>query len=346
MALVLFWLKIAFKRIAGLVKTSPAVTIAVWIAARSNAVILLENSRFAVIAGILFSAGLLTSLKKYDTIAVLMRYAKSGTVNSGILNIYFLQRALLNTIPLLFFDGLILCGTFKTAMTAYLPAITLLGILCSFYLLRVKHKYYLIRSKSKKRARINSRIKSILYDYCTPSFMLSTALSIGIIIAILGELIKNSNLLNEMRYPSLFFVYLLIPFGFGCMGVIDSVPNINWRFYAIVCPKDFRHHFNIAFFFLIALFGVFILAFFGILVSFDIRFLPKYLFTLVAILLFSINTAYSSGQMLVKIFCCLTLIGGTLWLGVFNAYLLPVVLLPLWYTFWKAKQDYKDWYRL
>jgi hypothetical protein len=351
MILTLFWLKIVLKRIVGLAKTSPLVSVAVIIGVavllRSKAVIPLQNSLFAGITCVLFCAGLLTSLKRRDAITHLTRCAKSGNSNAEILTKYFLRRAVLNAFPLLLFDGLILRGTFKTSMTVYLPGAAFFCILFSFCLLRIRHTYYRGGGKLKKLIAVNPRVKSILHDYATPSFMLSAALSIGFMLNILGELvIKNNRLLAEMRHPSLFFVYPLIALGLGCMGIIDAVPHINWRFYAFACPKEYGHHFKTAFLFLIALFGAFILAFIGMLIWFDLRLLPKYLFTLAVILLFPINAAYSSGRMPVKIFGCFAFTGGALWLGIFNAYLLPIVLLPLGYTFWKAKQDYKDWYTL
>ncbi|GHV33498.1 hypothetical protein AGMMS4952_25420 [Spirochaetia bacterium] len=345
MALLLFWLKIAVKEIINLFKTSPIVIIGAmiiifaFIVGGQDTVITVNQEIFIAIVSILFFIGLVVSIKKYDTIPTLTLYAKSNNTNRRIYNTFFLKQSLINNAPLLVFDFIVLKGIVKTDYALCLPIVTVVSIVCLSVLMRVRHKQgsnKIITAGNNSR-HINPRIKSALSDYCTPGFIQEALLSIAFFIIVV---------VHEKEYQPPFFMGLLLVLALGFMGVLDSIPHINWPFYAIVSSKKFRYYYRRTFLFLTGFFCLLIGSFICLVLLYDPHSVIKYCYIILALLSFAINVSLSTGSMLIKCFTMVIVTFLTLWICSLNAYLLLLLIIPLGITYLKAKNEHGDRYLL
>jgi hypothetical protein len=351
-SLPLFWLKIAAKEAAALFKTSPIVIIwaaiitAAFMVGGKDAAIRLNGRAFAITVSFLFFAALLVSTEKYDIVPRLILYAKSDSPNRIVGLTFFAEKAIANNVVLLVFDLIVFRGILKTEYALYLPWATLLSAACSFACMVLRNKFAAtkIAAGRKDTVRIYPLVKGALHDYCAPGFVQEAALSFGLFIALMLELANSKTPLSEAEYPPAFFMLLLLILAIGFMGLIDSAPHINWKFYAILSSRSFKHHMMRTIIFLSVFFGLMVLSLIVMAARHDLRSLAKYLYIVLALLLFSTTVAFSMGSALIKCFGMAIFAFFAVWLCGFNAYLLWLLLIPMGISFVKAKNDHGDWY--
>jgi hypothetical protein len=199
-----------------------------------------------------------------------------------------------------------------------------------------------IKKVRLKKNKINPLIiiKSALNEYITPDFLILTIVSISLFIIVLIEF-TGYNLLKEIRIQ--FFIYALIAFSIGFAGIVDSIYNINWLFRAIINVNDFKYHFKRTVFFLLSIFGVFLLLFIlsGGFVNYGLLF--KYLYCLCIILTVTINIAFSRSNILIKFIIISINIMFTIWISTLNSSFLLFLFIPLIISYIKVKSEYMEW---
>jgi hypothetical protein len=345
MALLVFWLKIAVKETISLFKTSPIVIIgamvliAAFLAGGRDAVLTLNREMFIITVSTIVLIALILSAKKYDVLSMLTLYAKSGYSNRHIHGMFFLKQALINNALLFVFDFIVLKGIIQTEYALYLPMVTVVSVLCLYACMFLRHKHgnTKIMAAGNKSIRVNPLIKSALYDYCTPGFIQEALLSSALFIVVV---------VHETEYTPAFFMGLLLVLTLGLMGILDSIPQVNWQFYAIVSSNNFKRHYRRAFLFLIGFFCPLIVSFVCMGLRFDPYSLIKYCCIMLALVLFSITISFLLSHMLIKCFALVIAAFLTLWICSIHAYLLVLSIIPLGVTFLKAKNEHREWYLL
>jgi hypothetical protein len=354
MALVFFWLKIAVKRIVYVVKIAPvlvigtAIIIFALIVAKKDLIITLDTQKLIMTASIFVFISLLLSLKKYNLVSRFILYSKSNFMNKVIRRYFFMGQAFAHNILLLFFNFYVLKGILKVEHFIYPLIITLFSIIVSFAVMIIKNKYTnkITRITKTNRIYIKPAVKSLIHDYFTPGFFQAAALAFFLCIIFVMELLKNINLLHEMENPHFFFMGLTAFLSIGFMGIVDSILHINWKFYAVIMPADFKYHVTRTILFLTAIFGVLIAVFVVSAASFSIIALIKYLYCVIVLLFISIHTGFIIGGMLIK----------AIWLMLATIVILRISILPAYFlvlpAFFalillvKAKNSYKERYFL
>jgi hypothetical protein len=203
-----------------------------------------------------------------------------------------------------------------------------------------------IAKAPRKSPAISPRTRSATSDYITAGFLQEAIVCIAIFVFVISELARDKNLLDNMEYPSAFFTGLLLLITLGFMGVIDSIPQINWKFYAIICPAALNYHVKRTFIFLTVFFSIFIVSFIFILVIFDLQSLIKYIYAGISLLFFTINVAFFIGSALIKAFTAVTGAMLTAWICNASPWFLLLSILPVGISFLKAKNGYTEWYLL
>lgn len=231
MALALFWMKVAVRRIIALVKVSPLVVIgsAVFIAAfvytKTNVVISLSIGYFVMIMAFLFFASLIYSFKSINIPDKLIRYSKSAFSNRALQRIFFIQRAIASNVYTLIFMVLVFLKRISPDFplnAAILPTLFLFFTACSFGVIITRHRDRQ-RTARIRRVKINAAIKSTALDFMTPSFFLTALTSIALFIVVFIDYIGDTNI--EARL--LFAIFLGIP-AFGFIGMSNALAGVNW----------------------------------------------------------------------------------------------------------------------
>ena len=353
MYLLFFWLKIAVNRIISLIKRYPVVVIGFIIIIASfkigindeNVAELGFGALELIILFFTFAlASLLISLKNYDTASTLLRYSKSSFTNRKIHVLFFVLQAFVNNFPLF------ITAIFLTKMENFLifMAVLVFSLAASFLIMYIKHNY-----KRKKTGRaatakpgINPYVKSILYDYAGPDFLFTAAACIIFLLIIAFEFTRNMQVYRESDNLPVNFITVVFVFSFGFLGILSSIPYINWKFHRIIAPKEFGWHIKRTMLFLGIFFGLFLLLFIIIAFLLNAALLPKYLYCLFIQLLIFINVSFTINPDLIKVFLLVPITIFTAWISAMPAAMLPILIAPVLITFIKARNDYRTRYYL
>jgi hypothetical protein len=354
MSLLLFLVKIAVSRIIYFVKhytvivIGAAVIILSFIVAKVDTVINLDTEKTIAIAAVLMSVSLVVSLKNYNVTPMAIAFSKSGLMNKNIYRLFFINKSIVNNMTLFLLNLIILRGMITVERFIYIPVITMFSLLSCFLLMNIKHTFVSkkIGKKKVKKARIPPLVKSTVCDYFTSGFFEMALIGVFLFGAILFELLKDRDAFQEMDNLFVIFIELIGALSFGFMGILDSIPHTNWKYYAIVSPYNFSRHFGRVLLFLTGFFGIFIMLFIVIASYFNAMLMLKYLFCMIILMSLSINIAFTTGSILTKTWALLIVIALTLWISRWPAYFLLILLIPLLVSLVKAKTEYNEWYLL
>jgi hypothetical protein len=273
-------MNIAIKRILGVLTSYPVISMGTFLItltfgiAEVPALLYLDTKRCMTVLSVLFFTTLLVSLKAYPVLPPLIRYAKSRFMQRSIRSLFFVKRAIRNTLPFFLFNLLVLKGVIQVEALIYVPVSTVFSWGCSFVLMYRKHTYMQTRigSAPAPKVSIPPLIKSTVYDYGTADFFAGALIAVFLFMAMLLDVIRDRPLWHTPDNPSLVCMGLAAVLSFSFMGSIDSIPHINWHYYAIISPQDFSFHVKQGVLFLAGFSGMGILAFMGIASSFRVPF--------------------------------------------------------------------------
>jgi len=357
MALILFRIKIAVKRIIASVKSSPFTV--VWVAVIIGAFIYgfvykhinVEFNAQAVffITCVLMIFSLLKSLRNYNLTPLLIIYSKSKYNNKIILKRNFFKQAILNNVLLIIFNIIAYSSMMNIKYFIIIPGLTIFSIFASFVIMYFK---YNIISKSIIKAnainrKSNPSVKSIIYDYLSPDFIALLVLCAALVIIFSLEFINDINNYYELYSNSGFLILMTVVFSLGFMGILESIPGINWNFHTIVSLNDYKYHLKRTIIFLCSVYGwLFILFTFFIIAGSIINriFILKYLYCLFIIFFAVINIAFTAGNMLIKTIKSLLIIAITMWFSALPVIYLPILIIAVFILFIKAKNEYREWF--
>jgi len=353
MVLFLFWVRIAIKRILNLFIDSPMTIIWVMIiifsfiyAFTNGHIIIMPYIRIIVIIIPFFAfISLVKSLKNYNTTPVLIRYSKSKSQNKNIYIIYFIKQTFINNIWLIIFDIIVLKFLNNLKYIIIMLITTVISLAVSFLLMYIKNNLKIRKTKYKeiKMKLFNPLIKSALYDYLSSDFLITLLLCIGIFMAFIINIAKDINNIYELKNNSVFFIMITIIFSVGFTGIIGSIPNINWKFQAIISPNSLEYHLKRTFLVLAGFFGWLVLLFVVFGSYINIMFTIKYLYCIFVVLFSMINISFSIANVMIKMFIITIITILTLWVSTLPIGFLPILIVPVIITFIKAKNEYREW---
>jgi len=353
MELLLFWIKIAIKRIFNLFIDSP-ITI-VWsliiifsfIYAFTDGYIVIMPYIQIIILIIPFLAlvSLINSLKNYNVTPVLIQYSKSKSQNKNICIIYFIKQTFVNNIWLIIFDIIILKFLNNLKYIIIMLVTTAFSLAMSFLLMYLKNNYRIRKTNCKeiKVRKINPLIKSALYDYLSSDFLITLLLCIGIFIVFIINIAKDINNIYELKNNPALFIIITIIFSVGFTGIVGSIPNINWKFQAIISPNSLEYHLKRTFLVLAGFFGWLILLFVVFGSYINITLTIKYLYCIFVVLFTMVNISFSTTNVMIKMFIITIITILTLWVSTLQIGFLPILIIPVIITFIKAKNEYREW---
>ncbi|MDR2393231.1 MAG: hypothetical protein LBD93_03615 [Treponema sp.] len=116
---VVFWIKIAVTKIRDCVKQYPGISIGTSLVAFAfvitnvHTIIHLDTKECITVLSVLFFTALSISLKNYTIMPTLIMYSKSSFINETIRALFFIKMSMLNNIPLLLFNLVVLKGLIK-----------------------------------------------------------------------------------------------------------------------------------------------------------------------------------------------------------------------------------------
>jgi len=351
MGLLLFWIRIAIKRILNLFIDSPMTIIWVLIIifsffyAFTTKHIVITRDILIIIVLFLVFISLVKSLKNYNVTPFLIQYSKSNIQNKNIYLIFFIKQTFVNNILLIIFNIIAFKFINNKKYIIIMPITTVISLALSFLLMCIKNniKIRKIKYKEIKMKLFNPLIKSALYDYLSSDFLITLLLCIGIFMAFIINIAKDISNVYELKDNSVFFIMITIIFSVGFTGIIGSIPNINWKFQAIISPNSFEYHLKRTFLVLAGFFGWLILLFviFGSYIN--ILFTIKYLYCIFVVLFAMINTSFSIANVMIKMFIITIITILTLWVSTLPIGFLPILIVPVIITFIKAKNEYREW---
>ena len=332
-----------FFRRSPVIVIGAAIIFAALVIAGVNIVTLNPQTLAIAIASLVFIAAFL-SLKKHRTTPVLIIFSKSKFQNRIIKAAFFAKNAVKNNLPLLVFCVLAFCKVIKTNYFAILPAACIFSMFLSFLLMGLKHNYSnkRIDKIAVKKPKNCPAAKSIIYDYLTSDFLQMALICICIFTFFAVKIIKNINFLNEFRAASIIFNGMAIILSLGFAGILDSIPHINWKFFAIVYPQNFIYYIKRTLLFLGFFFGLFVITFIFMGVIFNAAVLLKPLYCLTALLFLSINIAFTIHRQLTKAIMLLCAVAFTAWISTLQAAFLLILAFPVIVTFMKARKEYSE----
>ncbi|GBU29479.1 hypothetical protein R84B8_03046 [Treponema sp. R8-4-B8] len=351
MKLFLFWVKIAIKRILSLFIDSPVTIIWVMIIIASFTYAFATRhiviTRDILIITVLFLViiSLVKSLKEYNMMPFLIQYSKSKIHNKNIYFMFFIKQTFLNNILLIFFNIIALKFINNKKYITIMLTATVIFLTLSFLLMFLKNNFRIKKTNYKeiKRIKINPLIKSALYDYLSSDFVISSLFCIIIFIAFIINIAKDINNIYELKNTSAIFIMITIIFSVGFSGIIGSIPNINWKFQAIISPNNVKYHLKRTFLILAVFFGWLILLFviFGSYINITLTI--KYLYCIFMVLFTTVNISFSIANVIIKIFIITINTLLTVWISTLSIGFLPILLIPVIITFIKAKNEYREW---
>jgi hypothetical protein len=351
MGLLLFWIRITIKRILKLFIDSPMTIIWVMIiifsflyAFTTKNIVITQDIQIIIVL-FLVLVSLIKSLKKYNVMPILIQYSKSKIQNKNIYFMFFIKQTFMNNILLITFNVIALKFINNKKNIIIMLIVTVFSLMLSFLLMYLKNsqKIKKVNYKEKKISKINPLIKSVLYDYLSSDFLITLLLCIGIFIAFIINIVKDINYIYELKNNSVFFIMITIIFSVGFTGIIGSIPNINWKFQAIISPNSFKYHLKRTFLVLTVFFGWLILLFviFGNYIN--IMLTVKYLYCIFVVLFAMVNISFSITSVMIKMLIITIITILTLWISTLPIGFLPILLIPVIITFIKAKNEYREW---
>jgi hypothetical protein len=310
-----------------------------------NIVIRPDIQTMVIITPFLVLASLFKSLKNYNAIPTLIQYSKSQVQNNYIYIIFFIKQAFVNNIWLSVFNFIVFYFVGNKIFFAITLTATIISFLLSFSLMYLKngHKIKKANYKTRKRIKINPLIRSAVFDYVTPDFLTIAVVCIAVVLVISFEITKEGNFLYELENPLIFFIGLTIILSVGFIGITDSITNINWKFQAIISPNTLGYHIKRTMFFLITVFGLLLLFFIFIGARINMLLLFKYLYCIAMLFCISVFIAFTTGNIISKGITSLLIMAFTLWISTLSVGLLPILVIPLFATLIKAKNEYREW---
>jgi hypothetical protein len=358
MYLFLFWIKTAVKRIIVFLKQSPilvagtVVIIFSLVVAGVNTIVHLNTAKCITILSLFTIIALIVSLKQYNVMPVLLLYSKSNRTRKTIRLIFFVKKAFVNNMPLLLFDVIVIKGFIIVEQYIYFPLFTIFSILSSLMVMIVKNNNTNkgIGGIKVHKTHIGADIKTMLYDYITHDFFQNAAIAISLFVVFFMEAIKVKIALQHQDGQSNIFVVLASALSLWFPGIIDSIPHINWKYYAIVSPQNFLYHFRKTAFFLLYSFGLFIAAFIilGLFINTWLMLVNLYCITVVFVL--SINIAFTFSNMVTKALLLVAAIIFSPWFSLWAVftrfYFMLLLLVIILISLVKAKSEYREWYVL
>ena len=356
MALILFWGKIAVRRMIASVKSSPIMI--VWIAlvigvfiygfVNNYVNVAFDNRTIFFITPVLMFFSLLKSLKNHNLTPFLILYSKSKYNNKIIYTRYFLKQAFLNNVLLIIFCVVSYYSVIDKKYFIIIPGVTIFSVFISFLVMYLKYNI-VNRSIAKTtivKRKSNPVIKSILYDYLSSDFAALMVLCAALFVILTVEFAKDIENTGNLYFNSGFFIFMTAVFSLGFMGIHESIPGINWKFQAIVSVNDYKYHLKRTMLFIGIVYGWQLLPFILFIIIGSIVnwiFLLKYLYCLLIILFTIINIAFSTGNLIIKAIKSLFIAAITMWFSALPVVYLPVLLAAVFITFIKAKNEYREW---
>jgi len=351
MLFLFFWIKIGFKRTRDLFKISPITVIwamiifsaFIYAFINNHITIQLDLKLSVLISLFLVIYSLSCSFKNYNVMLYLIKYTKSKYPNKIIIVKYLMMQAFKNNIMLLVF---IIISYNSIKNIKYFPiilGITLFSMILSFSIMYIRNKYNNMRIIKiySKRLNINPFIKSALYDYFTSDFFALSIISITISLIFIATFI---NYFNTHYNWEPHFIIITVAFAIGFLGVIESIPNINWKFQAILSPNDYKYHIKRTMLFLGGIYGWLLLLFVITGSIINLGLLLKYFYCLIVLLLVTVNVAFTFTNKILKVvLIMLPIIAITIWISTLPAVFLPILIIPVVITFFKAKNEYREW---
>jgi hypothetical protein len=357
MALLFFWIKVIIKRMLDLSKLYLLITLCaiifigafVYAFINGHIVIKLDLKLIYIIISLIIFLSLINSFKNYHLMPILVKYSKSKFQNKNICIRYFLKQSLVNNLLLIIFNIIVYYSIINYSINNFhlfiLFGITLFSILSSLIIMYTKYNYLNKKNieLSYKKQKINPLIKSTLYDYLSFDFLSTSILCIGLFIVSIIYVIFDTNHIFELKNNSNIFIIMALIFSVGFIGIIGSIPKINWKFQAIISENSIKYHLKRTFFVLSVFFGWLILLFIIFGNSVDIMLTLKYLYCIFVILFATVNISFSITNMMMKVFIITTIIVLTIWVSTLPVGFLPILLFPVIFTFIKAKNEYREW---
>jgi len=356
MALILFWTKIAIKRMLDIFKSSPIVVIAamIFIGAFIFAIvngyhyITLNIQTTIGIISVFICFSLFNSLKTHHTMPFLLRYSKSKFSNKDIYAKFFMKRALANNVWMLVFNVIAYNFVADIIYFIIISGASFFSVLLSFWIMYKKNDHMGKKRTqiNTKKPRVNPSTKSILHDYLTTDF-LSTAVICTVLFFISIILFtQDVNVFHPdyYRFQSIFFKVLMVIFFFGLLGILGSIPQINWKFQAIISPNDFKYHMKRTVFFLGVIYGWLLVPFVFIGGFVNLTLMLRYLYCISVLFFAMINIAFTFNHIIIKLIVALLVMALTMWASTLSIVFLPVLIIPVIATFVAAKNEYKEWF--
>jgi len=362
MTLIVFWIKVAIKRILDLSKPyilfslCAIIFIGSFIYAFINGHITINLNIKTIYIVIIYIViliiilSLVNSFRNHNLISILIMYTKSKYHNKIIIKRYFLKRALINNLLLIIFDIISFYSIIKFSINYIhifiLPGITILSIILSLIIMYITNNYLNKKYSeiSNRKLKINPLIKSTVYDYFSSDFLISLIMCIIIFIVLIINIAMDINGIFELKNDTTLFIIIAIIFSLGFTGIIGSIPHINWKFQSIVSPNSFKYHLKRTSLVLFGFMGWLILLFiiFGSFI--DRMLLIKYLYCLFILFFTTINLSLTTSNMIIKVFLITIIIILTMWVSTLPVGFLSILIIPVIFTFVKAKNEYREWY--
>jgi hypothetical protein len=180
-------------------------------------------------------------------------------------------------------------------------------------------------------------------DYFNSGFLTITVFSIVLFFIAIIVFTKDLHNLNEMENPSAFFTAITIICALGFMGIFGSIPEINWKFQAIMTPNSFRYHIKRTMLFLGGIFSLLLVIFIVFGAFINLVLLLKYLLCIFVLFLAAIFISFSISHSIIKFMIFGFITALTIWVSAMPVGFLPILIIPVLITLGMAKSDYKEW---
>jgi len=354
--LLIFWIKIFLKSIIGIFKQSPvifiwAIVLCIAFFIGKDYINITLNAQLLIpLLLVLAVLSMIISFKNTYMLPVLIAYSKSSFQKRHILVFYFLKKSIRNNIFLIILSifAVKLLSTENYSQLTLIPIIPIISVFLSFAIMCLKNRFISIKVyKVKEKKSVTSiRIKSILYDYLTADFLLMVVLGFALFAGIVTGLLKDVGSFQQSDNSYPIFIGSIAVLAFCFMGIVSSIPNINWKFYSFLNPQNLSYHTKKSALVLAGSFCLLLLTFLIILLSFDMVITIKYIYCLAAIMLFSIYNAFTLSHWISMLFRSLIFTILAIWISAFNIAFLLVLILPITILSFFAKNDYKERYFL
>jgi hypothetical protein len=352
----LFWNKIFIKRTIDLIKQSPVIFIGMiviifaFIIGGQNIAIGLNTKTAVSLLFFIAVLSIISSLKNYHTIPVLIAYSKSNLQNKGIIIRFFIKQTVKNNVLLIIISFIVFTRFIKTdnQIISEVIVIPVISFVVSFLVMCFKNGYEnkKIYKVTHKKSKISAYVKSAFYDYFSADFFVMSVFCFTLFVAIIIETSMNMPYMGKMENPSIILTAMTAILSLGFMGIVSSIPAINWKFFSIIYPKNFSSHIKKTALFMAWVFGLLFIVFIFMAMQNGIPALAKYLYGIIVSFLFSIYNAYTRSNMIIKAIRAIFFIVLVIWVSVLNPVFLILPLVPLFFIALLAKDDFKEWYLL